>query len=132
MLQGHGPFPWSHRESNSDLIFRRDLFYPLNYETPLHAIVYAKLLPTSAEKACFQFAECSYILCKGTIIWRKTKWKRGKTMLLLSIQRTWQSLGAESTSKCKKNWYSDKTVSFEEECLILLLLIDSSLLVNKS
>ena len=24
---------WSHRESNSDLIFRRDLFYPLNYET---------------------------------------------------------------------------------------------------
>lgn len=25
---------WSHRESNSDLIFRRDLFYPLNYETP--------------------------------------------------------------------------------------------------
>ena len=65
MLQGHGPFPWSHRESNSDLIFRRDLFYPLNYETPLHAIVYAKMLPTSAEKACFQFAECSYILCKA-------------------------------------------------------------------
>ena len=65
MLQGHGPFPWSHRESNSDLIFRRDLFYPLNYETPLHAISYAKLLPTSAEKACFQFAECSYILCKA-------------------------------------------------------------------
>ena len=64
MLQGHGPFPWSHRESNSDLIFRRDLFYPLNYETPLHAIVYAKMLPTSAKKACFQFAECSYILCK--------------------------------------------------------------------
>ena len=64
MLQGHGPFSWSHRESNSDLIFRRDLFYPLNYETPLHAISYAKLLPTSAEKACFQFAECSYILCK--------------------------------------------------------------------
>ncbi len=27
---------WSHRESNSDLIFRRDLFYPLNYETPMH------------------------------------------------------------------------------------------------
>ena len=25
---------WSHRESNSNLIFRRDLFYPLNYETP--------------------------------------------------------------------------------------------------
>ena len=65
MLQGHGPFPWSHRESNSDLIFRRDLFYPLNYETPLHAIVYAKMLLTSAEKACFQFAECSYILCKA-------------------------------------------------------------------
>ena len=65
MLQGHGPFSWSHRESNSDLIFRRDLFYPLNYETPLHAISYAKLLPTSAEKACFQFAECSYILCKA-------------------------------------------------------------------
>ena len=65
MLQGHGPFPWSHRESNSDLIFRRDLFYPLNYETPLHAIVYAKMLPTSAKKACFQFAECSYILCKA-------------------------------------------------------------------
>ena len=65
MLQGHGPFPWSHRESNSDLIFRRDLFYPLNYETPLHAIVYAKMLPTSAEKARFQFAECSYILCKA-------------------------------------------------------------------
>ena len=65
MLQGHGPFPWSHRESNSDLIFRRDLFYPLNYETPLHAISYAKLLLTSAEKACFQFAECSYILCKA-------------------------------------------------------------------
>ena len=64
MLQGHGPFSWSHRESNSDLIFRRDLFYPLNYETPLHAISYAKLLPTSAEKACFQFVECSYILCK--------------------------------------------------------------------
>ena len=64
MLQGHGPFPWSHRESNSDLIFRRDLFYPLNYETPLYAIVYAKMLPTSAEKACFQFAKCSYILCK--------------------------------------------------------------------
>ena len=65
MLQGHGPFSWSHRESNSDLIFRRDLFYPLNYETPLRAISYAKLLPTSAEKACFQFAECSYILCKA-------------------------------------------------------------------
>ncbi len=65
MLQGHGPFPWSHRESNSDLIFRRDLFYPLNYETPLHAIIYAKMLLTSAEKACFQFAECSYILCKA-------------------------------------------------------------------
>ena len=65
MLQGHGPFSWSHRESNSDLIFRRDLFYPLNYETPLHAISYAKMLPTSAEKACFQFAECSYILCKA-------------------------------------------------------------------
>ena len=65
MLQGHDPFPWSHRESNSDLIFRRDLFYPLNYETPLHAIIYAKMLLTSAEKACFQFAECSYILCKA-------------------------------------------------------------------
>ena len=65
MLQGHGPFPWSHRESNSDLIFRRDLFYPLNYETPLRAISYAKMLPTSAKKACFQFAECSYILCKA-------------------------------------------------------------------
>ena len=25
---------WSHRESNPNLIFRRDLFYPLNYETP--------------------------------------------------------------------------------------------------
>ena len=50
MLQGHGPFSWSHRESNSDLIFRRDLFYPLNYETPLHAIVYAKILPTSAKE----------------------------------------------------------------------------------
>ena len=52
MLQGHGPFSWSHRESNSDLIFRRDLFYPLNYETPLHAIVYAKILPTSAKRTC--------------------------------------------------------------------------------
>ena len=50
MLQGHGPFPWSHRESNSDLIFRRDLFYPLNYETPLHTIHYAKILPTSAKE----------------------------------------------------------------------------------
>ncbi|WP_314352228.1 hypothetical protein, partial [Segatella oris] len=49
-------------------LLSRDLFYPLNYETPLYAISYAKMLPTSAEKACFQFAECSYILCKGTII----------------------------------------------------------------
>ena len=24
---------WSDRESNPDLIFRRDLFYPLNYQT---------------------------------------------------------------------------------------------------
>ena len=53
-------------------------------------------------------------------------------MLLLSIQRTRHSFEAESTCKYKKHRYSDKTVSFEEECLILLLLIDSSLLVNKS
>ena len=26
---------WSDRESNPDLIFRRDLFYPLNYQTSL-------------------------------------------------------------------------------------------------
>ncbi len=26
-------FMWSDRESNPDLIFRRDLFYPLNYQT---------------------------------------------------------------------------------------------------
>ena len=52
MLQGYAPWLWSHRESNSDLIFRRDLFYPLNYETPLHAIVYAKILPTSAKRTC--------------------------------------------------------------------------------
>lgn len=32
-------FVWSHRESNSDLIFRRDLFYPLNYETPHCCII---------------------------------------------------------------------------------------------
>ena len=31
---------WSDRESNPDLIFRRDLFYPLNYQT----IVGAKLV----------------------------------------------------------------------------------------
>lgn len=33
-----GILKWSHRESNSDLIFRRDLFYPLNYETPATTI----------------------------------------------------------------------------------------------
>ena len=30
---------WSHRESNPNLIFRRDLFYPLNYETPCRCCV---------------------------------------------------------------------------------------------
>ena len=31
VFHNSGSFLYFHRESNSDLIFRRDLFYPLNY-----------------------------------------------------------------------------------------------------
>ena len=36
-------------------------------DLPSAAISYAKILPMSTKKACFQFVECSYILCKGSL-----------------------------------------------------------------
>ncbi|PIK19754.1 hypothetical protein CTI18_12865 [Prevotella intermedia] len=47
------------------------------FSLPSAAISYAKVLPASAKKVYFQFAECSYILCKDT-----AKFAIGKIYLL--------------------------------------------------
>ena len=43
----------------------------LVFSFPSAAISYAKVLQTSGKKTCFQFPECSYILCKGIANERK-------------------------------------------------------------
>lgn len=48
---------WSHRESNPNLIFRRDLFYPLNYET--------KTDPETRNKMLWR-GQYQLLRCKGT------------------------------------------------------------------
>ncbi|ATV52224.1 hypothetical protein CTM50_03675 [Prevotella intermedia] len=47
------------------------------FNLPSAAISYAKVVPASAKKVYFQFAECSYILCKGS-----AKFAIGKIYLL--------------------------------------------------
>lgn len=58
---------WSHRESNSDLIFRRDLFYPLNYETPLSfaSASFTEQMPPLGTTCRRQHAQSSIYGCKG-------------------------------------------------------------------
>ena len=48
---------WSDRESNPDLIFRRDLFYPLNYQTIVR--LRCAIQHTTAVQRYYVFLNCA-------------------------------------------------------------------------
>ena len=92
---------WSDRESNPDLIFRRDLFYPLNYQTIVRLwrnSTYAKAVQSydvflNYARKTMTFSVSRYIFCRRR---NHNIRKRAPNAFFISSSRRFASMGFET------------------------------------